>query len=368
MAGALVSLPSSIISSRLINSDVEFAAAWAQRRGTDCGLSRDETTDVHFEALHVANMSNLAGPQLIRELIRTSVDQVLSCRSASLFTRRINFPVLEETWCALRKSLESCEIWVLTVKQGVNDAPAVKDIKAAAAAVVSSAAALGPKGVNQAVRWHYLHGQTEARETMFLQAREQQQQQLQLQVKEQLRLAACRLAMPKNKQTLYAKRPALTKPLRTSASHKKTPPAPPPAAIISGGGGSDSDILEIPSPPTAAAAATASTCQLQSSHKRRAPASSSSNDKYSPAKKGYAAESWEDDAKNKEEEEVCSWGHFLFLRQLWFAVSKCFLLFVLSVLLKLFVFGSDGCFPFTPNFSFFLLSLPPPVSFSLRQR
>jgi hypothetical protein len=304
LSGTLVFHPSSITGSRLNDNDIEFAAAWAQRRGADCGLSRDEATDVHLEALHATITSSPACLHPTRELIRTSIDQVLSCRSASLFTRRINFPMLEDTWNALRKSLETREIWVLSVKQGVNEAAAVKDLKAAAAAVASAVTALGAKNVNQAVRWHFLHGQTEARELMLVQAREQQHQQQQQQIKEQLRLAALRHAMPKNKQTLYAKRPAIFKPSRPNTSNKKTPPAPPPAANISGGGGSDSDILEIPSPPTAFAAAAATAPQLTSSHKRRAPASSSSNDKTSTAKKGYATEDFEEDAKNKEEEEV----------------------------------------------------------------
>jgi hypothetical protein len=304
LTGTLVFHPSSITSSRLIDNDIEFAAAWAQRRGADCGLSRDEATDVHLEALHATITSSPACLHPTRELIRTSIDQVLSCRSASLFTRRINFPMLEDAWNALRKSLETREIWVLSVKQGVNEAAAVKDLKAAAAAVASAVTALGAKNVNQAVRWHFLHGQTEARELMLVQAREHQHQQQQQQIKEQLRLATLRHAMPKNKQTLYAKRPAIFKPSRPNTSNKKTPPAPPPAANISGGGGSDSDILEIPSPPTAFAAAAAAAPQLTTSHKRRAPASSSSNDKNSTAKKGYATEDFEEDAKNKEEEEV----------------------------------------------------------------
>lgn len=251
LAGTLVYHPCTIENSRAFNSaDIEFTAAWARRVGSLGGLSCDECADIQMEALHaIASASGNQQPS--HEVIRNCVDLLVASRSASLFTRREHFAALEEAWVTLRKSLETREVWVLTVKERINDSVAVKDLKAAAAAATAAAGALGPKGVYQAVRWHYLHGQTGAKELQLLQSRDAHQQQVMHHQKEQQRLLAMRLAIPKYKHTPYAKRPAAFKAVRQSSSHKKTPPVPK-APAISCGGGSDSDILEIPSPPTPA--------------------------------------------------------------------------------------------------------------------
>lgn len=248
LAGTLVYHPCTIENSRAINSaDLEFTAAWARRVGSLGGLSCDECVEIQMEALHAIALAS-GNQQPSHEVIRNSVELVVASRCASLFTCREHFPSLEEAWITLRKSLETREVWVLTVKEGVNDFVAVKDLKAAAVAATVAAGVLGPKGVYQAVRWHYLHGQTAAKELQLLHSRESHQQQAHQQ-KEQQRLLAIRLAIPKYKHTLYAKRPAAFKAVRQNSSHKKTPPVPK-APAISCGGGSDSDILEIPSPPT----------------------------------------------------------------------------------------------------------------------
>jgi hypothetical protein len=94
-----------------------------------------------------------------------------------MFIRRSSFAVLEEAWLALRRSLEAREEWMASVKQGVHDASYFKNVKTASDAATQAAVALGPKGALQAVRWHFLYGQTESRELQFWQARELQQQQ-----------------------------------------------------------------------------------------------------------------------------------------------------------------------------------------------
>jgi hypothetical protein len=253
LAGTLVFHPSSIDNPRTISSsEIEYAAAWARRRGGDGGLSSDEAADVHFEALHVIATS-AASRRPSHEVIRNAIDAVLAGRTASLFIRRSSCAVAEEAWLALRRSLEAREEWVASVKQGVHDASYFKNVKAASDAAVQAAVALGPKGAMQAVRWHFLYGQTESRELQFWQARELQQQQQQLLLQQQHQQQQRHIAskLSKHKQTVYAKRPSLSKVNRPSTSHKKTPPAPAPsAAAVS----SDSDILEIPSPPSASSA------------------------------------------------------------------------------------------------------------------
>ena len=283
LAGTLVFHPSCIDNhSVFTSSDIEFSAAWSRRRCADGGLSHDEAFDVHLEALH--SLAVCAGNrQPSRDAIRSATDAVLVSRSSSFFIRS-SVAALEEAWLALRRSLESREAWVLSVKQGGGDASVFKSFKAAADAATAASAVLGAKGVYQAVRWHFLHGQTESREFQLWQARElylqQQQQQLQQQQQQQQRHLASKLA--KHRQTLYAKRPAFSKMLRPAASHKKTPPAPAPCA--SAGGGSDSDIIDIPSPPDASAVADAAHEIRNSAQKRPSPSS-----KVSPCKKCAAA-------------------------------------------------------------------------------
>jgi hypothetical protein len=157
--------------------------------------------------------------------------------------RRDGFPALEQAWSALRRALETRESWVLAVKAGLNDSAAVKDLKTAAANVTAAIASLGPKGVQQAIIWHYLHGQRDFRVQQWREMQQQQQHQ-----REQ-RILVPKLATPKHKQTLYAKRPAASKNPRSNIL-KKTPPAALQEAV--GGFGmveSDADIIEIALPP-----------------------------------------------------------------------------------------------------------------------